>query len=659
MEHNSIHVILETLVYAIVLGIFAQQLAHRMKLPAILPLLVFGMAAGPYGLGIFDPAGLGAAHLEVLIHFGVAIILFEGGLSLDLRQLKSVGRSVRNLLTVGTAVTGVGAAALAHLVLGLSWSVAALFGAVVTVTGPTVIVPLLRHMVAPRKVRTTLLSEGLMIDPIGAVLAYFVLQLIIRADLGPRELLTALLLLTFVGCLLGFAGGALVKVMMASRHTPEELRGLVVLAILSGVYLIADSQAPQSGILAAVVMGLTVSAQAVPDLSPVKHFKGQLTVLIISVLFILLSAKLDLSAMLDLGLAGLAVVIGLILIVRPLSVLLSVPPSELDGKQRIVLALTAPRGIVAAAVASLSAIQLREHEIVQDAITLEALVYVTILVTCTWATIMSPVLPRVLGYLEDRSRRRAVIVGSHPVSMAIAKLLTEEHWTAVLVDASRYKLDLANAKGFNTVFGDARDTTTYEDAGTERDSHVLALTTNDELNMVIANVVRNEFGVEHPVVAAQSPPEAYGSLRGAWVDLLAGGRVSMQHWSRQLDDQRAKLVTVALPKGEALNEVRSLLRTQGSEYLTICGWSGKRPKFRVDLGQLEDFERLSLLTLVGESEQRLARAVTPPPDDDQSPGDGEEEPADATHEGMADAVDEEAATERLDPVDLDALRGDP
>ncbi len=142
--HHETEAILQTLVAAIFLGILAQVLAHRFKLPAILPLLIFGMTAGPFALGLFDPAALGAA-LEVIIHLGVAIILFEGGLSLDLRQLRQVRGPVRNLLFCGSLVTAVGAGAVTHYALGTSWSTAALFGAIVTVTGPTVIVPLLRH----------------------------------------------------------------------------------------------------------------------------------------------------------------------------------------------------------------------------------------------------------------------------------------------------------------------------------------------------------------------------------------------------------------------------------------------------------------------------------------------------------------------------------
>ncbi len=653
--HHDVHAILETLVFAIVLGITAQQLAHRLKLPAILPLLVFGMAAGPHGLGLFNPEDLGFGHLEVLIHLGVAIILFEGGLSLELGQLKTVSKTLRNLLTIGTVVTGLGAAALAHYVLALGWPAAALFGAVVTVTGPTVIVPLLRHMIAPRKVRTTLMSEGLMIDPIGAVLAYMVLQLIINKDLGPRELLVQLLTLSFAGALLGFAGGALARVLVGTRRTPEELRGLVVLAIVSGTYLLAEASAEQSGVLAAVVMGLTMAAWKVADLLAVKEFKGQLTILIISVLFILLSAKLDLRSMLELGIPGLAVVAGLIFIVRPLSVLLSVPPSELDGRQRVVLALTAPRGIVAAAVASLSAIQLRDVAgAADDAAILEGLVYLTILITCTWATIMSPILPRALGYLNDPSRRRVILVGAHPVSVAIARMLGEEQWSATIVDASRAKLDEARGKGVLTCFGDARVTTTYEDAGTERDSFVLALTTNDELNVLIANLVRNEFGVEHPVIAFQSPHEEFGSMRGAWVDMLSGGPVSMQRWSRLLEDHKAEMLTVTLPKGESLSNVRSILRGQGADYLLICGWNGRQPRFKLSLAQLDEVQRISVITLRGEARARLEAALTDPSDDGEAPDDdanGEQPDASSAAEA---APADQAATQRMPIVRREA-----
>lgn len=610
MEHG-IEAVRDTLVAAIALGIAAQLLAHRLKLPAILPLLVFGIAAGPQALDLFDPAGLGHDHLEVLIHLGVAIILFEGGLSLDLRQLRSVSSSVRNLLVIGTAVTGIGAGWLAYALTDVSLGTAALFGAIVTVTGPTVIVPLLRHMIAPRPVRTVLLSEGLMIDPIGAVLAYLVLQSIGHADLGLRGLAVDLLILAFFGSLLGFAAGTIANWVIRQRHTAEELRSLTVLALLVGCFMIAEMQAPQSGILASVVMGLTVSAAGVPDLSPVRAFKGQLTVLIISVLFILLSAKLDLQAMFALGSRGLLVVAGLILLVRPLSVLLSVPPSDLDWRQRVVLGLTAPRGIVAAAVASLSAIQLRADGQEADATALEGLIYLTILITCTWATIMASVLPRLLGYRDDPSRRRLVLVGAHRLALEMARLFLERGFSAVVIDGSRAKLDELRASGVKTVRGDARDAVTYQDAGLERDSHVLALTGNDELNLLVAELVRDEFGIEHPVVALQRPSEELGSTRKAWVDLLGAAALPLRVWADRLERGQAQLHTVALEKNaERRAQLRSLLRGDDRESLVpLCGWSAGKPVFHIDLDNLDDVEHLTLLAADGETRTRLEEAV--------------------------------------------------
>ena len=264
--NHELEALLETIVIAITLGIVAQVVAHRYKLPAILPLLLFGMGAGPFGLGVIDPKLLGHG-MEVLIHLGVAIILFEGGLHLEPRHLRQVGSSIRNLLIIGTLVTAVGAAALAHYLTGISWATASLFGAIVTVTGPTVIAPLLRHMIAPKKVRTILLSEGLLIDPIGAVLAYLVLQWIGRSGtgLGLKPLFFELLTLTATGAVLGYVAGMLAIWVVRDRHMAGENRNLVILTVLWAFFLAAEHQAPQSGILAAVAPSSNPPASSVAN----------------------------------------------------------------------------------------------------------------------------------------------------------------------------------------------------------------------------------------------------------------------------------------------------------------------------------------------------------------------------------------------------------
>ena len=595
--HHDLEALMATVVIAITLGIIAQVLAFRFKLPAILPLLIFGMAAGPYGVGVFDPKLLGHG-LEVVVHLGVAVILFEGGLSVDLKQLRQVGSSIRNLLTLGTAITAVGAAFVAHYCVDISWSTAALFGAIVTVTGPTVIAPLLRHMIAPRKVRTILLTEGLLIDAIGAVLAYLVLQWIERtgAGIGIRPLFFELVELIVTGSVVGFAAGSLAVFVVRMRHMSSELTNLVILTTLWASFAICEHQAPQSGILAAVVMGFTVSAARIPDLNPLKVFKGQLTVLVISVLFILLSGQLDVNAMINLGVPGLLMVAGLVLVVRPLSVFLSIPPGELNWREKTLLALTAPRGIVAAAVASLSAIQLRETVSTDEGAMLESMVYLVIIATCTWATLMAGILPRVLGFVGDPSRRLVILVGANSLSSALGQRLMEAGWNVTMVDSSRKQLSNIKYLGFNKVRGDARDSSTYEQAGIERDSYLVSLTGNDELNMVVAELVNEEFDVEHPVIAVQQRSHEFGNLRRAWVDLLGGNEFDVVRWSRRLEDGRAQLRDIELDDEGALDHILIYQSEHPDSLHILCGWNANdRPIFEISEPEIQKLPRISVL----------------------------------------------------------------
>jgi NhaP-type Na+/H+ or K+/H+ antiporter len=589
--------ILTTFVAAVALGIAGQVIAERFQLPAILPLLLLGILCGPGGIGLVHPAAFGDA-LEALIHLGVAIILFEGGLSLDPNRLAKVGVPVRNLLTIGVAVTAVGAAWLAHTLTGMSWSASALFGAVVTVTGPTVIVPLLRHMIAPREVKTILVSEGLIVDPIGAILAYVVLAWIQRAGIPFRELVGALATLAASGIILGFATGALARLVLRSRVVSGELRNLSILALVMVCYLAAEHQAHQSGILAAMVMGFTISAAELPDLVSVKAFKGQLTILLISVLFILLSAQLDLGGVFDLGWRGVLVVAGLIVLVRPVAVALSIWPPQLEWRGRVMIGLTAPRGIVAAAVASLGARQMSSAGIAGGA-AMEGLVYLAILATGAWSTLVALVLPRVLGFTTDPTRRRAVLVGANALSDVLARHLAAAARTTLVIDAVSWRLDRFRAAGLLAVVGDARDASVYEDAGVERDSLVVAATTNDELNLLVAELVRAEFGVEHPVVAIQSPPDELGRRSRAWVDLLGGGATDVPRWIRRIENEQVTELTIDPTASEATAALHAAEQELPTGVLRLIGYQGDEPALEVGDDRLGQLDRLTLLVTEG------------------------------------------------------------
>jgi NhaP-type Na+/H+ or K+/H+ antiporter len=589
--------ILTTVVAAVALGIAGQIIAERFQLPAIMPLLVLGIFCGPFGLAFVHPEALGDA-LEALIHLGVAIILFEGGLSLDPQRLSRVGSAVGNLLTLGVAVTGVASAAVAHWAVGMPWTTAALFGAIVTVTGPTVIVPLLRHMIAPRNVKTILLSEGLIVDPIGAILAYLVLQWIERAGIPFRALTGEVLTLAATGIVLGFAAGAISKMILRTRLVGGELRNLSILALLMVCYLVAEHQAHQSGILAATVMGLTISAAELPDLVTVRAFKGQLTTLIISMLFILLAAQLDLGAIVSLGWRGVVVVVALIVVVRPLSVALSIWPRQLDLRGRTVIALTAPRGIVAAAVASLAAREMGKAGLA-GAAELEGLVYLTILATGAWATAGALILPKLLGYTDDPARRKAVLVGANALSETLARLLSSAGRTTVAIDASSWRLDRFRTAELPVVVGDARDAATYEEAGVERDSMVIATTTNDELNLLVAEMVRAEFGVEHPVVAIQQLPDELGRRSRAWIDLLGGGSVDVPKWNRRIENGQAVEITIDPRSPESQAGLQAVEREHRNDVLRLVGFKNNEIVFHVDDARLEQLDRLILLVAEG------------------------------------------------------------
>ena len=640
---------LDAIVIAIVLGIAAQVLAERFRLPAILPLLIFGMVAGPSVLGWFDPAELGEG-LEVLVHVGVAVILFEGGLSLNLKQLSRVGGAVRNLLTLGAAITTFASAWLAHVVIGLPWPTAFLFGAIVMVTGPTVIAPLLRHMIAPRRLKVILTSEGLIIDAIGATVAYLVLQWVERARMPFNTLMREVLNVALAGIILGFVAGMLARFATRSRLFGGEIRNLAILSILLLCYLGAEHQAHQSGILASVVMGVTMSAGQLPDLGKIRIFKGQLTIFLISFVFVLLAAQLDLQAMIGLGTGGLLVVAGLIFAIRPLSVFLSIWPRQLALKERIALALTAPRGIVAAAVASLSAISLREAGI-GGAETLEALVYLVILTTGVWATLMAIVLPRVLGYVDDPSRRRAVLVGANRLSEVIGEVIARTGRSVTVVDSVPWRMDRSRDRGFHTVQGDARDVSTYEEAGVERDTLLVAATTNDELNLLVAELVHQEFGVEHPVVTLQTPPEEFGTRSRAWIDLLGGRGVDIPGWIRRLDaGQEIHMVDIEMGDEEAVKTVRDLHRRWPKEVLALCGWQGSEVTFRLTGERWEDHARLTLLVTSGRPLEFLQTTA----------GEHLVRPDETPEEVVAgtEATEEYVAHESADERDEDAAGGE-
>ncbi len=418
MENSFELTILFTL--ALVAGIAAQVLANFVKVPSIVFLLLFGVLLGPDGLGWVRPQIMGSG-LEALVSLAVALILFEGGLNLRLQRLNQVSDSLRNLVLLGSLLTLGGGALAAHYLGEFPWPLAFLFGSLVVVTGPTVINPILKRVRVDSAVSTLLEGEGVLIDPVGAILAVVVLQVVLSGHpsflLALEQLSSRLAIGSAVGALGGWLMGSFL--LWSRQFLTEELRNSVVLAGALGVFALAQSLRSEAGLMAVVMAGLVVRQKAAIAERSVRQFHGQLVVMAISVLFILLTSTLSLKAVFALGWGALATVLCLMLVVRPLSVWLCTWRSDLNWRQKLFVAWLAPRGIVAASVASLFAILLTERGITGgDA--LKALVFLTISVTVTVQGLTAAWVARWLGLDQGSS---TVIIGNHPLVDQLAQLL--------------------------------------------------------------------------------------------------------------------------------------------------------------------------------------------------------------------------------------------
>jgi NhaP-type Na+/H+ or K+/H+ antiporter len=565
-----------TIASATAAGLFAQLLAHRMRLPAIVPLLAFGVLFGPSMLGMVHPEALGNG-LPVIVKLAVAVILFDGALNLRLADLRRAMYEVRNLVTVGVAITWVGAALAAHYVASLSWPVAVVFGALMTVTGPTVVQPLLKRVALPRRVKTALEGEAILIDPIGAVLAVAVLDIVLgMAGVRPIGVLGGLWAYfgrLIVGLLIGVAGAIVLSWILKRPHlVPAELANLVVLAFVWGVFALAEWLHSESGIMAAVAMGLALQRGAVPEEQRLRRFKEQLTVLGISLLFVLLAASLPLDVILAEGWPGLLTVIALMFIVRPVDVVISLRRSPLSWRERAFIAWIGPRGVVAASVASLFMLELRDAGYTEGS-RLLAITFLTIALTVTLQGLTAGPIARLLG-LQSLEGRRAVIVGAGPLGRALAELFRRYGRPVVLIDRNEALVAQAHAHGFQAIQGNGLDEETLERAGTEEAETLVAATTNSEVNALAAHLAHDAFGVRRAFPVLGHPS------RGAGPRLVdrVGGRMAFGHpidvreWEYALEHGKAQIVTYLIPldwSGHALrtlpmpDEVVVLARARG------------------------------------------------------------------------------------------------
>ena len=489
------------LVFALALaaGAGGQVLAHHIGLPAIVPLLALGVLLGPDALGVVEPAALGVG-LFALVELGVGVVLFEGGLGLELRRIRREGRAIQRLITLGAAVTALGGALAASALLGWSWRLALLFGSLVIVTGPTVIGPLLRNVAVRPRLATLLEAEGVLIDPIGAIVASVALQVALGAGGHAAMGLGAVGARLGFGALAGLAGGGLIALALRSpRLVPEGLENLVALGSALALMAACDSVLSQSGVMAVTVAGVVVGNLGTRVGPELREFQGVLTLGLIGLLFVLLAADVRLADVAALGVPGLLVVATLALVVRPLGVAVCTRGADLEPRERAFLGWIGPRGIVAAGVASLFAAAL-EQEGIGGARALRALVFLTVALTVLVQGATAWLVAGALG-VRLPARDGVAILGANDLALALAEVLRGGGRRVTLLDANPQHCRAAEERGFSVTFGNALEPSTLARARLQQAALALGVTPNDQVNSLFAREARDQFDVPATCVA--------------------------------------------------------------------------------------------------------------------------------------------------------------
>ncbi len=535
------------IIIAVLAGISAQVVAEYFKVPSIVFLLLFGILLGSDALNILHPHNLGVG-LEVLVALSVAIILFEGGLNLELRELGKVSGSLRNLVTIGTLITLVGGGMAAHWLAEFPWSIAFLYASLVVVTGPTVIGPLLKQVKVDRQVATLLEGEGVLIDPVGAILAVVVLNTILNTNAAPLDIMTGLLLRLGIGAIVGGLGGWLLGLLLKKVNSiSEELKNLVVLAGVWGLFGLSQSLCSESGLMATVVAGIVVKASAIPEERLLKRFKGQLTVLCVSVLFILLAADLSIASVFALGWGSVLSVGVLMLIVRPISITICTWNSSMNWKQKLFLAWIAPKGIVSASVASLFAILLTERGINGGA-AIKALVFLTILMTVFFQGLTARWVANWLQ-ITSSDAKGAVIIGCDGLGRFMGRLFQQLGESVVMIDTDPEACKKAEADNLPVFQSSALDTEVLAEAGIESMGTFLALTNNGEVNLVLAQRAVEEF--QPPRVLAAFPKNnSADSSSKIKVSQALIAELPIKIWNNYIDDGQIKLGRTIIQKSD-------------------------------------------------------------------------------------------------------------
>lgn len=497
----------------IIFGVFAQWIANRLKIPAILPLILIGLAVGPFstlltadGHKLVEPMWTGenglfpGNNMFYFVSLAVSIILFEGGLTLRRSEVLNVGSVILKLVTVAVLISFIGSGIAAHYIFDLPWGISFLFASLVIVTGPTVIRPILRHIPLKKDVSAVLRWEGIIIDPIGAVAAVLVFNIISSSagqyGEGPHitlETLEGLGKIILFGFTIGFTFAHALAFCIKRNLVAKFLINIFTLATVLAVFVIADELADESGLIAVVIMGMVIGNMDLPNLKEMSHFKESLSILLVSILFILLAANINIDELqLVYNKKALLLFVVVVFGIRPLGVFLSSINSPLKLNEKLFISWVGPRGIVAAGVSSLFGILLTDQG-VPGAEYITPLVFMIVLGTVLLNATTARWVAKRLGVFLNKSEG-ILIIGASPISRLISSYLMRNGRHVVLIDTNHSNINYAKKIGLpayeTSIYSEnLEDNLDVSDVG-----YVMALSQNSEINIAAVDKFQKLYG---------------------------------------------------------------------------------------------------------------------------------------------------------------------
>lgn len=530
------------------LGVGSQWLAWRLRMPAIVLMLGAGLLAGPV-FGVLDPPRDIGPLLGPMISIAVAIILFEGGLTLNLHQLRDAATGVRRLVFVGAPLGWLMSTLILHYVAGLSWESSAVFGGIMIVTGPTVIAPLLRSARLSRRPAALLQWEAIINDPIGALAAVlaFEVVLVLRTATSVGSAAIDLVIGVTVATALGAAAAYGIVQSFRRGIVPEYMKVPLLFVSVLVVFALSDNVLHESGLLAVTIMGIAIANADLPSYEELRRFKEQATVLLVSGVFILLAAGLDPTTITSLGWNAVIFVGAVVLIARPVTVLISLISSGLPWRERALVAFTGPRGVVLVAVAGLFGERLVALG-VEDAHQIGPLAFALVAVTVVLHGFTLAPMARAMG-LTGGDKPGVLIIGGANWTIALAQALIKADIPVLMSDPNHFHLSPARTAGIDTFSGDILSEAAENRVELVSFATVIAATDNDAYNTLVATDLAPEFGRDMVYqVTREKSDRARHSLPASLGGRKFGGDMTHAGWQAKMAEGWVFKVTRLTPE---------------------------------------------------------------------------------------------------------------